>query len=107
MIRVSAVELELGLEWHTIGQPMDETLLNAVTWRINIVIQEFQHEIVAGVSDGEILCKDLIETIVLSQLGRCVQLKEILEGLQLHVKKVGIRHRLPDGCKVYSVIDNL
>ena len=79
MVRVGAVQLELGLERYTVGQADVEALVNRVTRRIDVVIKEFEFKVVARVLDGEILGKNFIESLVFSFFSRCIQLQEITE----------------------------
>ena len=50
---VGAVQLELRLERHTVGETAFEALFNGVARRIHEIIEELEHEIVAGVRDRE------------------------------------------------------
>jgi hypothetical protein len=76
---VITVELEFCLQWDTICQTALQALLDRVTWRVDIVVDELQNEIVSGVCDGEILLKHFVKALVLTILGRSVHLKEITE----------------------------
>ncbi len=81
MLRVGAVQLQFRLQRHAVRKTTLETFLYAVTRRIYVIVQEFQHEIVSGVSNGEIFGKYLVKTLVLAMLRRSVQLEKITEGL--------------------------
>ena len=72
MVGVGAVELQPGLQGHGIGESALQTLFDAVAGRINVIVQEFQDEVVAGVSDGEVLGEHLVQAIVLTQFRRRV-----------------------------------
>ena len=74
---------------------------------LDIIVEEFENEVVARVSDGEILGKDLEKTIVLTQLIRSVQLEKFPEGFQLHVKEVRIRHRIVYRSEIDSIVNYL
>ena len=76
---VSTIELKLRLQRHTIGQTALQTLLDRVTGRIDIVVDELKYEIIAGIGDGEILLEHFVEALGLSILGRSVHLEEIAE----------------------------
>ena len=81
MIRVSAIQFQLSLQGHTIGQTTLQTLVNGVARRVDIVIQELKNEIITRVGDREILGEYLIQTVILAFLRRSVQLQEVLERL--------------------------
>ena len=79
MLVVSTVELQLGLQRHTIRQAALQTLLDRVTGRIDVIVDELKYEIIAGIGDGEILLEHFVEALVLTILGRCVHLEKIAE----------------------------
>jgi hypothetical protein len=81
MLRVGAEEFEFCLQGHSIGQSSLQALFDAIARRIDVIIQEFQLEIVASVRNREILGEHLIQTIVLSLLRWRVQLQEVVERL--------------------------
>ena len=81
VIAVGAEEFELGLEGHAVGEPSVQTLLYAVTGRIDEIIQKLQNEIVPGVGNGKILGKNLVKPFVDTIFGIGLQLKKVLEGL--------------------------
>jgi hypothetical protein len=87
---VGAVELQLGLQRHAVGQTALDALVDAVSGRIDEVIQELQHELVAGVRDGEILTEHLEKAFALAMFGEGLDLEEVLKTLQLDIEKVGI-----------------
>ena len=91
VVRVGAIELELGLEGHTVGESALQTFVNSVAGRIDVVVEKFEYKVIARVGYGEVLGKNLVKALVVTLLGRCVELKEILEGLQLHLEKIGVR----------------
>ena len=79
VVRVGAVELQLGLQRHAVGEATLQALRDAVLRRVDVIVQELEDEIVARVSDGEVLGKHLVETLLLTFLRRYVELKEIPE----------------------------
>lgn len=81
MLRVGAVQFQFRLQRHAVRETTLETFLNAVTRRIYKIVQKFQHEIVSGVSNGEIFGKYLVKTLVFAMLRRGVQLEKITERL--------------------------
>jgi hypothetical protein len=93
MVRISTVEFQLGLERHIVGQTAKQTLLDRVTWRINVVVEKLQHVVVASVGNWEVLSENFVKTLLLAILWRCIQLKEVVEGLELDVEEVRIGKR--------------
>ena len=104
MIRVLARQLQFCLQRHTERKTSFQTFLNRISWSVDVIVQELQNEIVTGVFNGEILCKDLEESIVLTLLGRRVELQEISERLQLYIQEIRIGHRVLYRCEVNSVV---
>jgi hypothetical protein len=81
VVRVGAIELELGLQGNAVGQADIKTLIDGVARRVDIIVKEFKLKVVARILDGEILGKNFIESLVFSFLSRCIQLQEITESL--------------------------
>ena len=107
VIGVGAEEFQLGTQGDTVSQSALQTLIDAVTGSFDVVVEEFEHEVVACVSDGEVLRKDFEKTIVLTQLIGSVQLEKFPEGFQLHVKEVRIRHRIVYRSEIDSIVNYL
>ena len=107
VVGVGAVELQLGLQRHAVGQSALQTLVNGVTGRIDVVVEKLQHEIVACIRNREVLGEHLVESVILALFNRRIQLQEITERLQLHVKEIRERIRIGDACEIDSVIYNL
>ena len=74
MVRVGTIQLHLRLEGYAVSQPALQALVNSITRRVDVVIQELKNEIVSRVGDREILGEYLIQTVILAFFGRCVQL---------------------------------
>ena len=72
MVRVGAIEFKFSFKGDTIRQTALQTLFDRVAGRVNIVIDEFQNEIVSGIGNGEILREHLVEAFVFTILGRGV-----------------------------------
>jgi hypothetical protein len=104
MIGILAGQSQLSLQRYAKGQTMLQTLFDSVTGRVNIIVQKFQFVIVPGIGDGEILRKNFVESLVLAFLRWCVQLEEILERLELYLKEIRTRHRVPYGSEINSLI---
>ena len=79
MIRICAVKFQLCLQGYTISQSTLQTLINGVTRRINIVIQELKNEIITCIGDREVFSKHLIQTVILAFLRGSIQLQEVFE----------------------------
>ena len=107
MVGVGAVKLHLRLQGNTICKTSLQTLVNGVAWRVNIVVEELKNEIIAGISNREVLREHLIQSVILAFFGWSIQLKEVLERLQLHIEEIRIRIRIMNAGKIYSVINNL
>ncbi len=106
VVLVRTVEFHLGLHRHTVRQTALQTLLHTVAWRVDEVVKELEYEVVASVGNREVLCEHLIQTILLTLLRWSIELKEIAERLQLHVKKIRIRHRILHACEANSFFCN-
>ena len=106
MVLVRTVEFHLCLHRHTVRQSALQTLLHGVARRVDEVVKELEYEVVASVGNREVLCEHLIQTVLLALLRWSVELKEIAERLQLHVKKIRIRHRILHACEANSVFCN-
>jgi len=104
MVGVGAVELELGLERHTVSQADVQTLVDGVARGVNIIVKEFELKVVAGILDGEILGKHFVESLVFTFLGGCVQLQEVTERLELHIEEIGIGIRISYSSEIDSFI---
>ena len=74
MVGIGAIEFHHGLEGHAVGKSTFETLFDGISWRVNEIVEELEHEIVSRVGDGEVLREHLVESVVLSQFGRGVEL---------------------------------
>ena len=79
MVRIGAIQLQLGLQRNAVGQTPFKTLRNAVLRRVYVVVQKLEDEIVARVCNGEILREDLIQTLFLTLLRGRVKLQKIPE----------------------------
>ncbi len=79
MLVVRAIEFQLGFQRNTIRKSALEALLDRITRRVDVVVDELQNEVVPGVRDGEVLLKHLVEAFVLAVLGRGVHLEKIPE----------------------------
>ena len=72
VIWVCAIQFQLSLQRYAIGEATLQTLINGVTGRVNIVIQELKNKVVSRVCDREVLSEHLIQTVVLAFLRRSV-----------------------------------
>ncbi|CDA21461.1 uncharacterized protein BN496_01375 [Bacteroides sp. CAG:144] len=101
VIGVGAIKLEFCFQRHTVCESAFQTLIDGVTWRIDIIIEKFEDEVVTGICNREILCKNLIKTFIFTFLGWGVQLQKVFERFQLHFEEIGIWKRILDRSKVY------
>ena len=90
VLRVFTAQFHLGLQWHTISQATFDTLLNGLTRRIDIIIQEFKFEIVSRIRDGKILFEDFVQAFVQTVVGIGFNLEEVFERLDLNVEKIRV-----------------
>ena len=74
MFGVGAIKFHLSLQWHTVGKSALQTFVYGVARRVNEIVKELEHEVVAGVCNREILSKHLVQSVVLTFLRWCVQL---------------------------------
>lgn len=105
VVGVGAVEFELGFEGYAVSESVLETFLYGVSWFVDVVVDELEHEVVACVGNGEVFGENFVESVVLTQFTGSVELQEIFERLQLHIQEIGIWHRILNGCEVYTLID--
>ena len=91
VIRVGTAQLKLSLERHTIRIPAFETFFDAVARRVDVVVEELESEIIAGVRNWEVFCKHLVKPLVSTLFRRSVELEKVSERLKLHFQKVRIR----------------
>ena len=98
VLGVRAVELQLGLEGHAVGQTHVQTFVDAVAGRVDEIVYEFEDEVVPGVGDGENL--EYFEQSFITAVFRCgVQLEEVLERLQLYLQEIGVFEKSLGRCK--------
>ena len=90
VLGVFAAQLHLGLQRDAIGQAALDALLDGIAGRIDIIIQEFEFEIVTRVRDGEILLEDFEEAFVQTVVGVGLNLEEILERLDLDIEEIRV-----------------
>ena len=61
-----------------------------VSEKYDIIIQEFEFEIVSRIGDGEILFEDFEQAFVQTVVGVGLNLEEIPEGLNLNIEEVRV-----------------
>ena len=79
VIRIGAIEFQFRLQRHTISQTATNTLFDGITRRVDIIIEELQHEVIARIRNREILGKYAIQPFVFSLLRWSIKLEEILK----------------------------
>ena len=90
MFRVCTVEFEFRLERNAVSQTSVKAFFNRITGRIDEVVDELQHEVVACVRYWKYLLEHLEQTFATTVFSGGVELEEILEGFELHLQKIGI-----------------
>ena len=101
---VRAIELELGLERHVVGEAHVEALVHRVARRVDEVVDELQDEVVAGIGNRENFLEHFVKPFVLAVLSRRFELEEIAEGLQLDFQKIRIIQQCLGGCECNPLI---
>ena len=102
MIGVGAVEFEFSLERHGVCQTAFETFLDGVAWRVDVIVEELEHEVIASVGYREVFGKDLVKTFIVAFFRGSVELEEVVERLELHFKEVRVRKRVLYRSKIYA-----
>ncbi len=102
VVGVGTVEFQLCLEGHAVCEAALQTLLDGVTGRVDVIVEEFEYEVVTGVRDGEILGEHLVESLVVPFFGRGVELQEVLERLELNLEEIRVRKRILYRGKIYA-----
>ena len=74
VIRVGTIQFQFGLQRNTVSEPPLYTFIDAITRRINIIVQKFKDKIISCIGYGEVLSKYFIQSLVLTFLGRSIQL---------------------------------
>ena len=90
VLRVFATQFHLGFQRHAVSQAALDALLDGIAGRIDVIIQEFEFEIVSRIGDGEILLEDFEQTFVQTVVGVGLDLEEVFERLDLDVEKIRI-----------------
>ena len=107
MIGIGTVKLQLCLQGDTVSQATLKALFYRISWWIDIIVQELKNKVIASIRYGEVLAEDLVQTIVLTEFRWSIQLEEVPERLQLHIKEIRISIWSLDGCEIYSVVNNV
>ena len=102
VVGVGAIQLKLGFEGNAVGLTAFQTLLDGVARGIDVIVEEFKHEVVAGVGDREIFGKHLVKTFVVPLFRGSVELKEVAERLKLDLEEIGVRKGILYRCKIYA-----
>jgi hypothetical protein len=104
MVGVGAIEFEFRFQGHTICQTALQTLLDGITWAVDVIVKKFKNKVVTSILDREVLGEHFVESFLTSLFGRGVHLEEVVETLQLDFQEVRKRHLLLDGSKVDSLV---
>ena len=92
VFRVRTVQLQFGLQRHAIGQTALQTLVDRVSRRVDIVVDELQHEVIPRIIDREVLHEDFVQALIESILRGSLKLEKVFERFELHLQKVRIVH---------------
>ena len=76
---VGAIEFQLGFQRDTVRQAAFEAFFDRITRRIDVVVDEFQNEIVPCICDGKVLLKHFVQPLVFTVFGCCVHLEKVPE----------------------------
>lgn len=79
VFRVRTVEFQFRLERDAVGQAAFEALLYGIAGRVDIVIDEFQNEVVPCIGYREIFHEHFVEPLVLAVLCGGVELEKVVE----------------------------
>ena len=79
MFRVGAIKFQLCLEGNAESKASFNTLFNCVSGRIDIIIEEFEYEIVSCICNWKIFRKDFKKSFFLSVFGGCPKLEKLTE----------------------------
>lgn len=90
VFRIFATQFHLGFQRHTVGQAAINTLLDGIAGRIDVIIQEFEFEIVSRIGDREILLENLVKAFIQAVVGIGLDLEKVFEGLNLDIQKIGV-----------------
>ena len=90
VLGVFTAQLHLGFQRYTVGQAAFDALLDGVTGRINVIIQEFKFEIVSRIRDGKILFEDFVQAFVQTVVRIGFNLEEVFERLDLNIEKIRV-----------------
>ncbi len=103
---IRAGKAKLGLERDIVGQSSVKTLFDRVLRRIDEIVDKLKLIAVPRVLYRENLLENLIQAFILPVLRGSLKLEEVLERLQLHLKKIRILQNF--GCsKVYALVIGL
>ena len=104
MFRIGTVQLKPCFKRHTVGQTPLDAFLDRVARRIDEIIEEFQHELVAGISDRKVFHEGVVQPFVAPFVGFGFQLEEILERFYLNIKKIRVVRDVFGRGKIQSII---
>ena len=99
VFRVCTVEFQLSLKRNAVSQTSVKAFLNRITGRVDEIVDELQHEVVACVRYWKYLLEHLEQTFATTVFCGGVKLEEILEGFDLHFEKIGIVQECFGSCE--------
>ena len=90
IVWVLAAQFHFGLQRDAVSKATLDALLDRITGRIDVIIKEFELEIISRIRDGEVLPEHFVQSLVQTVVGIGLNLEEILERLYLDVKEIRI-----------------
>ena len=90
VVRIFATQFHFGLQRNAVSKATLDTLLDGITGRINVIIKEFELEIISCVSDGEILFENFKQPLVKTVVGIGLNLEEVFERLHLNIEEIRV-----------------
>ena len=93
MLGVGTRQLQFGLQGHAVRISALKTFCDCIARGIDVVIEEFELEVVAGIRNREVFGENPVEALVGTLFRRSVELEEVAERLELYLQKVRIRER--------------
>src|SRR4030043_2337155 len=102
VFRIGAIEFKLCLKRDTECQTALYTLINGIPRRVNVIIEEFENEIISCIGNWEVFCKDLKESFFFPVFRSGSKLEKLSERFQLNFQKIGIIKLIFPGGKTNS-----
>ena len=85
---ISTVQFQLSFKRNCVRQASFNAFLNAVSRRVDKVIQELQYELVSCISNWKVFVENLEQAFGFPVFGICFELKEFLKRLNLYFQEI-------------------